>query len=121
MGANQESRPMTFYNHIENVRSIASELTNGWTWQGAIDRAAIFDNLDAARREYMRLSDKNEKLRKLMTKMADALGIDSEWADPNWCKSNCVLEFGCWPEEERTDILCPAWAAMHELGVEVDR
>ena len=57
---------MTFYNHIENVRSIASELTNGWTWQGAIDRAAIFDNLDAARREYMRLSDKNAKLRKLV-------------------------------------------------------
>lgn len=26
----------------------------------------FFDNLDAARREYMRLSDKNEKLRKLV-------------------------------------------------------
>lgn len=57
---------MTFYNHIENVRSKAIDLTNGWTWQGAIDRAAIFDNLDAARREYMRLSDENAKLRKLV-------------------------------------------------------
>lgn len=68
-----------------------------------------------------RLEQENAKLRKLMMKMADALGIDSEWADPNWCKSNCVLEFGCWPEEERTDILCPAWAAMRELGVEVTK
>lgn len=62
---------MTFYNHIENVRSKAIDLTNGWTWQGAIDRAAIFDNLDAARREYMRLSDENEKLRKLAKDLHD--------------------------------------------------
>lgn len=62
----------------------------------------------------------NAKLRELAARMAEALGIDCEWADPNWCKSNCVLEFGCWPEEERTDIRCPAWAAMRELGVEVD-
>ena len=82
MCANQESRPMTLPNDLQE---------------------ALAEN------------------DKLLTKMADALGIDSEWADPNWCKSNCVLEFGCWPEEERTDILCPAWAAMHELGVEVDR
>ena len=62
----------------------------------------------------------NAKLRELVARMAEALGVDCEWADPNWCKSHCVLEFGCWPEEERTDILCPAWAAMRELGIEVD-
>ena len=66
------------------------------------------------------LKAENAKLRELAARMAEALGIDCEWADPNWCKSNCVLEFGCWPEEERTDIRCPAWAAMRELGVEVD-
>ena len=64
------------------------------------------------------LLDESAKLRELMTKMADALGIDSEWADPNWCKRPCALEFECWPED--MDIRCPAWAAMHELGVEVD-
>ena len=62
----------------------------------------------------------NAKLRELMARMARALGIDSEWADPDWCKSPCVLEFGCWPEGDHMDIRCPAWAAMHELGVEVD-
>lgn len=60
----------------------------------------------------------NAKLRKLAARMAEALGIDCEWTDPNWCKSPCVLEFGCWPIEEHTEIQCPAWAAMHELGVE---
>lgn len=62
----------------------------------------------------------NAKLRELMARMAEALGIDCEWADPNWCKSPCVLEFGCWPNDEHADIRCPAWAAMQELGVEVD-
>lgn len=60
----------------------------------------------------------NKKLRNLMMKMANALGIDCEWVDANWCKSSCRLEFECWPED--MDIRCPAWAAMHELGVEVD-
>jgi len=69
---------------------------------------------------YEELLAENAKLRKLMARMAEALGIDCEWADPNWCKSPCVLEFGCWPNEEHAEIRCPAWAAMRELGVEVD-
>lgn len=58
------------------------------------------------------------KMRELMARMAEALGIDGEWVDANWCKSSCRLEFECWPED--MDIRCPAWAAMRELGVEVD-
>lgn len=64
-----------------------------------------------------RLERHNAKLRELMARMAEALGIDCEWADPDWCKSPCALEFGCWPEGDHTEIRCPAWAAMHELGV----
>lgn len=56
---------MTFYNHIESVRSIAIDLTNGRKWSGARDKATVFDALDAARREYMRLSDENTKLREM--------------------------------------------------------
>lgn len=63
------------------------------------------------------LEAENAKLRELMARMAEALGIDCEWADPDWCKSPCVLEFGCWPEGDHTEIRCPAWAAMQELGV----
>jgi hypothetical protein len=66
-----------------------------------------------------RLQAENAKLRALMARMAEALGIDCEWADPNWCKSPCVLEFGCWPNDEHAEIQCPAWAAMRELGVEL--
>lgn len=62
----------------------------------------------------------NAKLREQLARMAEALGIDCEWADPNWCKSPCVLEFGCWPESDHTEIRCPAWATMRELGIEVD-
>lgn len=57
---------MTFYNHIESVRSIAIDLTNGRKWRGASDKTAVFDALDAARREYMRLSDENAALRELV-------------------------------------------------------
>lgn len=58
---------MTFYNHIESVRCIAIDLTNGRKWRGASDKAVVFDALDAARREYMSLSDENAKLRKRIT------------------------------------------------------
>lgn len=72
-------------------------------------------------REYIEsLEAEHAKLLELAARMAEALGIDCEWADPDWCKSPCALEFGCWPIEEHTEIQCPAWAAMHELGVEVD-
>ena len=65
------------------------------------------------------LKDENAKLRELVARMAEALGIDCEWADPNWCKSPCVLAFECWPESDHTELRCPAWAIMHELGIEV--
>lgn len=67
---------------------------------------------------YQLATSENAKLRALMARMAEALGIDCEWADPNWCKSPCVLEFGCWPNDEHAEIRCPAWAAMRELGVD---
>lgn len=54
---------MTFYNHIENVRTIAINLTNGEPWHGARDKARVFDSLDVARREYMQLQEENAKLR----------------------------------------------------------
>lgn len=60
---------MTFYNHIESLRGIAIDLTNGRKWRGASDKAAVFDALDAARREYMSLSDENAKLREEFDKM----------------------------------------------------
>ena len=67
----------------------------------------------------LELGTENAKLRELVARMAEALGIDCEWADPNWCKSPCVLEFECWPESDHTELRCPAWAIMHELGIEV--
>lgn len=54
---------MTFYNHIENVRTIAINLTHGEPWHGARDKVRVFDSLDAARREYMKLQEENAKLR----------------------------------------------------------
>ena len=69
--------------------------------------------------ELDRAKAENAKLRELVARMAEALGIDCEWADPNWCKSPCVLEFECWPESDHTELRCPAWAIMHELGIEV--
>lgn len=70
--------------------------------------------------ELDRAKAENAKLRELVARMAEALGIDCEWADPNWCKSPCVLEFECWPESDHTELRCPAWAIMHELGIEVE-
>lgn len=111
MCANQESRPTTFYNHIENVRCKAIDLTNGWTWQGAIDRADIFDNLDAARREYMRLSDKNEKLRKLVQSVF-VLQHDPGLGSRTLYK---------WLDATMTEIYGKSFTEQaRELGVEVD-
>lgn len=73
---------------------------------------------EVQRAENAKLRDENAKLRELVARMAEALGIDCEWADPNWCKSPCVLEFECWPESDHTELRCPAWAIMHELGIE---
>jgi hypothetical protein len=60
---------MTFYNHIENVRTMAINLTHGEPWHGARDKARVFDSLDAARREYMQLQSENAKLRELVRDM----------------------------------------------------
>lgn len=60
---------MTFYNHIENVRTMAINLTHGEPWHGARDKARVFDSLDAARREYMQLQAENAKLRELVRDM----------------------------------------------------
>lgn len=69
---------MTFYNHIESVRSIAIDLTNGKKWHGASDKAAVFEALDAARREYMRLSDENAKLRELVSELYEDQCADGD-------------------------------------------
>lgn len=64
-----DTESMTFYNHIENVRTMAINLTNGEPWHGAIDKARMFDSLDASRREYMQLQEENAKLRELVRDM----------------------------------------------------
>lgn len=100
MGTDQESRRMTLPNDLRSMaESVGLEVPKAATLM-------------------MEAADTICELRELMTKMAEALGIDCEWVDANWCKSSCRLEFGCWPED--MDIRCPAWAAMRELGVEVD-
>ena len=64
------------------------------------------------------LEAENSKLREFATQMANALGIDSEWKNPyEDCKSSCKLKFGCCAC--RSEALCPAWARMTELGIEV--
>lgn len=73
---------MTFYNHIENIRTMAINLTHGEPWHGARDKARVFDSLDAARREYMRLSDENGKLRELCEDMLSCIQIRAEFSRP---------------------------------------
>ena len=99
---------MTFYNHIESVRGIAIDLTNGRKWRGASDKAAVFEALDAARREYMRLSDENAKLRELVRDMMRA------W----WACDNEV----CPRHDERCEKgkYCAFDECAQELGIEVD-
>ena len=102
---------MTFYNRIESVRGIAIDLTNGRKWRGASDKAAVFDALDAARREYMRLSDENAKLRELVRDMWEG------YNDPR-CEE-------CHLKDTPTCADCPICAReasvidrMRELGVD---
>ena len=82
------------------------------------EKAALEKRIDELCAKVEQGKAENAKLRELVARMAEALGIDCEWADPNWCKSPCVLEFECWPESDHTELRCPAWAIMHELGIE---
>lgn len=100
---------MTFYNHIENVRTMAINLTNGEPWHGARDKARVFDSLDAARREYMRLSDENAKLRELVSDFDKCL---TEAARLAYIQGHMTIYDGT-----LLDSLHPR---MRELGVEVD-
>ena len=90
---------MTFYNRIESVRGIAIDLTNGRKWRGASDKAAVFDALDAARREYMRLSDENAKLREQMERLVTLLradcDIEASWDGLRKFWSIGLTEDGC--------------------------
>lgn len=135
---------MTFYNHIESVRNIAIDLTNGKKWHGASDKAAVFDALDAARREYMRLSDENAKLRdeverlrsvvsdgadnarevlaenaKLREAVATAIKVQAVLcgdADSPYCREECSLH-----RRESDDCLaCDVIGVAQELGIEVN-
>lgn len=92
------------------MRNMAGDGSVEWV-AGPIQASVLLDVAE--------MLDENAKLRKLMARMAKALWIDCEWADPNWCKIPCRLEFECWPEDMA--IRCPAWAAMRELGVEVEQ
>lgn len=67
------------------------------------DKAAVFDALDAARREYMRLSDENAKLRELVVEVFECArrGAACETCKVNNDGYACVY-------------------IMRELGVEVD-
>ena len=108
---------MTFYNHIESVRGIAIDLTNGRKWRGASDKAAVFDALDAARREYMRLSDDNAKLREL----AAGIGHLLFTLDVDYC-AICPrddINHPC-PVHTVEGGDCLYETDLRELGVEVD-
>lgn len=68
------------------------------------------------RQENKELRDKHKELQEFAVRMAEALGIDSEWKNPyEDCKSSCKLKFGCCAC--RSKALCPAWARLKELGV----
>lgn len=66
------------------------------------------------------LLDENAKLREFARRMADALGIDSEWCDTSWCDTDCMVEFGCQPAYCGGETCCPAWAKLRELKIEVE-
>jgi len=100
---------MTFYNHIENVRTMAINLTHGEPWHGARDKASVFDSLDAARREYMQLQAENTKLRELVRWMYDRMD------------ESCAVQYPYAPAPISYDRLMQALARARELGVEVNK
>ena len=101
---------MTFYNHIENVRTMAINLTHGEPWHGARDKARVFDSLDAARREYMQLQAENAKLRELVRHMHTCM----EHYEPDGSVScdRCPLD------NDTGD--CDYEQRMRGLGIEVE-
>ncbi len=72
------------------------------------------------RRENKALRDKHKELQEFAERMANALGIDSEWCDTSWCDTDCMVEFGCQTAYCGGETRCPAWAKLRELGIEVD-
>lgn len=111
-----DTEAMTFYNHIENVRTMAINLTNGEPWHGVIDKARVFDSLDASRREYMQLQEENAKLREL------AQGLQyCAYESYGMCARVPVggkRPFTCCPLYDFDAKECRCEKLMHELGVE---
>lgn len=108
---------MTFYNYIENVRSIAIDLTNGKKWRGASDKVVVFDALDAARWEYMCLSDENSKLQNensiLRKYVSKALSIFS------YCDYCPYVDCECDTETVPMHKGCKAFEELRELGIDM--
>lgn len=105
---------MTFYNHIENVRTMAINLTNGEPWRGAIDKTRVFDSLDASRREYMQLQEENAKLREL---------VDGLRYCANESHGRCSVRFidysvTCCPLYDVDSGTARCEALLRELGIE---
>lgn len=104
-----DTEAMTFYNHIENVRTMAINLTNGEPWHGVIDKARVFDSLDASRREYTQLQEENAKLRKMVVTLMACVSVD----DCDKCPINGA-------EFKASEVRCcyAAKQCMRELGIE---
>ena len=67
--------------------------------------------------EVLLLRRENKELREFTARLANALGIDSEWCDTSWCDTDCMVEFGCQTAYCGGETRCPAWARLRELGV----
>ena len=67
--------------------------------------------------EVLLLRRENKELREFAGRMANALGINSEWCDTSWCDTDCMVEFGCQTAYCGGETRCPAWARLKELGV----
>ena len=74
------------------------------------DESMVWDRVRKAEAE-------STKLREFTARLANALGIDSEWCDTSWCDTDCMVEFGCQPACCGGETRCPAWARLKELGV----
>lgn len=112
-----DTEAMTFYNHIVNVRTMAINLTNGEPWHGAIDKARVFDSLDASRREYMQLQEENAKLRELVEDMWACISHIGEYDAfyYDMAKDGCGISCTVNGEHCCADKLCNR---MRELGIE---
>lgn len=68
-----------------------------------------------------RLAEENERLRELASRMARALGADSDWSDPELCPAGCDREFRCGKHSDGGEVRCPIVEALRELGVNFDQ